>query len=763
MLLRIISAIVLFMVTQSVFAIDPVKWSLNRTFPSEVSVPGGVYTVTYTFTSQLPFTMVNPFQIEKLASPADEFSYEDGCSGIKLAPQQTCQVTILLDPLVTGQKSIQLVMTGYDNNRVPLPVLLTEARSQAGHANIVASVVKALPNSMTVNSSEIYVFRFTNSGTDTATSVTTSSNNNSFSSNCGATLAPGASCEISGTFTPRATTPATQTVTGTLSHAQNLETTASTSTTVIPATGLTGVISGLPAITVVGGSYQVTYTFTNNNTSDMTITTNTPQADVGVDCPKTPGCTYLAQANTCPVVTGVLPAGQSCQMTGLFRPDAPGSFGPFTSTLAAAAASPGPTSATLSTSTTTVAAGGARTVNFVNQCNFKVWFSMNGGAIGDSPNCTVDADCPNGTGCDPAANGGLGLCFWINPTPGPHPSNNPSNPYELEALGGVNTNSVIVPVASNGVDVNTQWSGNIAASALCNGSTSCQIADCNNKGGTDSCAVGTGFGQPATQFEITMIKNDRDFYDVEVINGFHMPIQVTPISPFAVPGDDFNCGTPGNPAPTPGFGACNWNNAAPPAPQHAYYWVSSGPSCISSSCTGGKLCGLDDKLDRVCGDFKGFWSADQACGVNADKAQQYFQCKNYLSNPPYPAQTYQLSALYGCVTPDAKQSLLNSCYIFDAPDCCGCANWNSFGIQVPAATEQCKNTSNPDWNNSVLPKIKWMKETCPSYYTYPYDDESSSFRCSNTAAGSSNGVGYTVTFCPGGNSGLPSGAVEGRG
>ncbi|MBG77402.1 MAG: thaumatin domain-containing protein, partial [Alphaproteobacteria bacterium] len=400
---------------------------------------------------------------------------------------------------------------------------------------------------------------------------------------------------------------------------------------------------------------------------------------------------------------------------------------------------------------------------FVNECDFKVWFSMNGGAIGNSPDCTTDAQCPDGTSCDPAANGGKGVCFWINPTPPSHPANNPVNPYELEAFGGVNTNSVMVPVASNAVDVNTQWSGNISASALCNGSTSCEIADCNNNGGSASCAVGNGFDQPATQFEITMIKSDRDFYDVEVINGFHMPIQVTPNNPFNVPGDDFNCGTPGNPAGSPGYGLCNWNNAIPPSPKHAYYWVSSGGPECTTTCTGGKLCGLDNKLNRVCGDFQGFWSADQACAVNANKAQEYFQCKNFLTNPPYPSNTYQLSALYGCVTPSASESILNSCYIFDAPDCCGCANWDQFGITIPASTLACKNTSNLNWTQQVQPKIQWMKATCPSYYTYPYDDASSSFRCSDTAAGNSNSVGYTITFCPGGNTGLPNGAPEGRG
>lgn len=760
MLGRIITGLIFIILSQSVFAINPIHWTLSEPFPDKVYVPGASYSVTYTFTSKLPFTMIKPINILKTYSSENEFTFEDNCSGVKLAPNQSCTVTVILDPTTTGLKTAQLTIAGYDDNRVPLPILTTTALGESEHVSMTSSVLTALPSTMVVNTSNTFVFQFNNTGTETATGVSTNSNASNYSSTCGATLAAGASCQISGTYTPSSTTPALQTVTGTFSYAQGNPVIESTQTTVNPATGLTGVISGLPAISIVGASYQVTYTFTNNNSTGMTITTNTQQPNVGV-CPGA-GCIYLAQANTCPVVTGVLPAGSSCLMTGLFTPPATGDY-TFSSTLAASGASPGPTSSTLTTTTNTVAAGGARTVQFVNECNFKVWFSMNGGAIGKSPNCTTDAQCPTGTSCDPSANGGKGLCFWINPTPPAHPSNNPVSPYELEALGGVNTNSVIVPVAQNAIDVNTQWSGNISASALCNGSTKCEIADCNNKGGSASCTVGQGFSQPATQFEITMIKNDRDYYDVEVINGFHIPIQVTPISPHVIPGNDYNCGTPGNPTAGGGFGSCNWNNAVLPTPSYAYYWVSNLAPCKSDNtcAVSGQLCGLDSKVNRVCGDFLGYWTADNACAVDPAKAQPYFGCNNYLGTP-YQPNTYQMSTLFGCQTPDAKQSTLNSCYIFNNSDCCGCANWSAFGITVPADTVACKNTSNPIWTSKVQTTIQWMKATCPNYYTYPYDDESSTFRCSDVATGS-NAVGYTVTFCPGGNSGKPTGATEGRG
>lgn len=767
MLQRYILTFFLLFITRYVFAINPIGWSLNEPFPAEILITGGSYSVTYTFTNQLPKTLVKPIIIEHFASPQTEFMFNDNCSGAKLAPKQSCTVKVTIEPLVIGFKEVQLTITGYDRNRVPLPALVTRAiQGGSGQVSVTSSVVTALPTMMTANTSAPFAFKFTNTGTAMATGVTTQSSSANFSSNCSATLLPGASCQITGNFTPTSSIPSQQTVIGTFRYAQGSNVIASSQTMVNPATGLTGVVSGLPATTVVGSSYQVTYTFTNNNSSTspgMTITTNAPQANIGT-CPG-PSCTYLAQANTCPVVSGVLPnspPGNTCYMTGLFTPSVTGNYS-FQSTLAASAANPGPTSSTLTTSTTTVAAGGERTITFINQCNFKVWFSMNGGAMANSPNCTSDTDCPTGTACDPAANAGLGLCFWINPTPPSHTGGIPANPYEL--LPGVGTNLVTVPLVPDvsGGDF-TQWSGNISASALCDGSTKCDIADCGNKGGSASCTVGQGFGQPATQFEITMIKNDRDYYDVEVINGFHIPIQVTPTNnPYSIPADEYNCSLNlGNPTAGGGFGSCNWNNASPPSPTYAYYWVTNNGSCLSdNSCTVlGEICGLDSNVDKVCGNFLGYWTADNACGVNATKAQPYFGCNNYLGSP-YTANTYKMTSLYGCNTPSATQSTLNSCYTFNNSDCCGCANWNDFGITIPANTDQCLNTSNLYWTGQVQPTIQWMKQACPSYYTYPYDDKSSSFRCSNVASGS-NTVGYTVTFCPGGNTGLPAGKNEGR-
>src|SRR5690606_8788341 len=114
--------------------------------------------------------------------------------------------------------------------------------------------------------------------------------------------------------------------------------------------------------------------------------------------------------------------------------------------------------------------------------------------------CTQDSECPAGSQCNPSA-GTAGQCFWENFGPA-------DNNYQLAALGG--THSVVIP---DSTDPSLEWSGAFSASLGCSGS-SCAQAQCQNNGGTSSCAPGVGFSQPATQAEITMLKSSVDTYDV---------------------------------------------------------------------------------------------------------------------------------------------------------------------------------------------------------------------------------------------------------
>ena len=47
----------------------------------------------------------------------------------------------------------------------------------------------------------------------------------------------------------------------------------------------------------------------------------------------------------------------------------------------------------------------------------------------------------------------------------------------------------------------------------------------------------------------------------------------------------------------------------------------------------------------------------------------------------------------------------------------------------------------------MLPTLKWMKDGCPSAYTYPYDDMSATFVCNNEID-DINQTDYLIEFCP---------------
>jgi hypothetical protein len=101
-------------------------------------------------------------------------------------------------------------------------------------------------------------------------------------------------------------------------------------------------------------------------------------------------------------------------------------------------------------------------------------------------------------------------------------------------------------------------------------------ADC----GSDEfgrCKAGQGFMQPATQAEFTFAKQFIDFYDVEIINGVHIPVSMGPLNaeesnPIEV--NPYNCGNPGAKYPrTPKVGGCDWDLNPP---SNDYLWVSAG-------------------------------------------------------------------------------------------------------------------------------------------------------------------------------------------
>lgn len=382
------------------------------------------------------------------------------------------------------------------------------------------------------------------------------------------------------------------------------------------------------------------------------------------------------------------------------------------------------------TYTATGGGSGFRTITMVNRCPFPVWFGFISGA---TPNhggtCNSDADCDPGSTCVNRGAGG-NQCFWKTPVPA-------DNNFRLEANGG--TNSVKLPFFPG---LNAFYSGAAAGRTNCT-AAGCETADCG--AGTGGCPAGRGFMQPATQAEFTFGVNSPDFYDVEVINGMNLPVEMAANT--ADRANPYDCGRMGSTTANGSMGACTWDMVPPSVD---YNWVRAGGNACNSNadCAGGTFCGLsfnpgkNPLLQKTCGTRLGYWTANQVCGIVPNYGAP-FNCQKQWG--------LTLSNLYGCTQ-------VGSCYQQGADTkCCGCANWDKVGTGVPPGpiTAQCVN-SNPVWVSDVLPTLLWIKKAAPSVYTYPYDDMSSTAICTimkDNGGKQINSADYTITFCPGGKTG----------
>lgn len=519
--------------------------------------------------------------------------------------------------------------------------------------------------------------------------------------------------------------------------------------------GTTWSVTGLTA-----GSYTVTGSTVSLNGVTYTVppaaatvvgntTTNVTMTYTGTVVPPTAVTVTLINAPTATVpVTLVGPSGTITQTVGngTVLSLAAGSYNVSSSVAGYnATITPNPlvvpNNTTLSISYTAIPSGdaGSRTVVFVNQCNFPVWFGFISGATpgrnGDS--CATDADCYPGSVCvDRGA--APKHCFWKNPVPA-------DGNFQLAPNGG--TNSVLIPYVQT--PMNAVFSGAAAGRTNCT-AAGCETSDCG--AGTGGCPAGRGFMPPTTLAEFTFQTNAIDYYDVSAVDGMNIPVAMAANNAPYDPAKPYDCAAPGTNVSTPLMGACSWD-FTPPLTE--YRWVRAGGNACTSNanCAAGTVCGLSknpggaQKWLKTCGKQLGWLNANRICGEDQNYGAP-FNCQQQL--PPPNAGSTMINML-GCAP-------IPSCYQNGAgPECCGCANWDKLGVGVPPApyTEQCKNT-NTTWMSLVQPGLEWIKRACPSVYTYPFDDMSSTFTCRVDKPRNgvpTNSVGYTITFCPGGKNG----------
>lgn len=759
------------------FASDPVSWTLTPAGGFSPTQVGHQSHVTYTLTNHLPLAATI---VTSITSTGGNFSVVNGCAGKNLAPNGRCHITIGFSPSEADVSTLQLTY-GYHNNRIPLPTL--RAQGTAAPAGAVQGSIAGLPAVMTLNPLQTpdFTLTYTNAGNAAVTgfagnamgadivSVTPGVANVAvLENNCGTpgvpvVLQPQASCTVTGQITP--------------THAGQLALrglfTYGTKSAQVLASALVEQGSGsctvhgqtalpLPAVTYQYSDNTVKFIFENECSATAatlgqvqvatSFTPNSGQSATTTVLPLYDTCSgqTLPAQGQCYVIASVIPNDTAQDMKIEAQVLAGG--------VTASASTSAPVRANNSSS---------HTVHFVNQCPFNVWYGI--------------------------ANGSGGL-FSPDPTPGSQNSGGaPASAYLLpkQVTGQLpSTIDLTVSAYINGAI----WPRTGCASDGVN--FACETGMCNTLSATSgTCVVrGGALDQPSppyTKFEFTINSTPATdgVYDVSVINGMNVPVEIKGLGSVAA-GAPFQCTGAGALIQPPGnsLGSCPW--AFDPSFSGLLavdvVWVSAGAddACLSDSdCSNGQVCGMafnsvpaNAPINRRCGDFIGYTAITNFVGypLNGQWGSQNLYTKYDIGTPmtTISAKNYGTfggnPAIFGnlLACQVTSNDSANTCYNSGLPNlanCCGCVDWPTSSVPT-AVNASCAGT-NADWTNTAGTEVTgqnailWLKKACPTAYSYQFDDPSSSFTCN---PGATTRTSYQIVFCPGGQSSLPAGAVDGR-
>lgn len=783
---------------------DPVAWSLSPAagFPAQTSV-GSTYAVVYTITNRLPFSV--PLTIEGKYT-GGKFALTTNCDKT-LIPNATCLIHLSFQPIKAGTNSAAVILA-YHKNRVPLPTLSSTSTSNETSDKISGHVSQPLPPVTYVGVSYPVTFTFINNGNSSVTATAVNVTGFTPVNGCSSPLLPHNICTVTGTFTPSTTGAATLSVTYVYS---NGSVPLSTQTIVHTGSGSCHHISAdvtlpLPTATYIYANNLVQYTFTNNcvatseslgnviittdSTSDVTILPGS--SSTGTD---TCSNTVLGPSSSCSIYVSVIPTATTTDTdlsvtaklyynSNTYRVEATTSedVNPLTNQ------------------------NTLHTLMFVNQCvNNTVWYAF---GTGGSPDPTPPNDQtwqgyqlnPQIPGAAPAVkilqfsqyNGGSIAgrtgCDTTIPKDSTYGVCNTGNCTSLGNTTGTCTFTPHFPTTIFEEDiVNTAASDGVYDISLINGF---------NIPGEFRSLAPTTVTHP---FDFTQACG-RSAGAVIQPRGPNDPTLGGCLWSFTPPSTGTDC-TAGTQTDT----GANYYFVPP----------GSGDGCTASSTPQGScasatdVCGmawtpqpasnpqyLGTPISRRCGPFLGYWTVADWVGFQpnsptpptppspvynwdgCDLYSHYSMATTLDSIKPSTQPTYgysqlnpnlspnlppaALADLFACkptsptpvyVQPNGSIYSLNSGYDV-AVNACGCHDWNNTSTTpVNAQTAQdfnCK-SFNSLFTNQVYNRILWLKEACPTAYSYQFDDASSQFTCNTSGQFTS----YQITFCPGGKSGAP--------
>lgn len=430
---------------------------------------------------------------------------------------------------------------------------------------------------------------------------------------------------------------------------------------------------------------------------------------------------------------------------------------------------------------------------FVNQCDFDVWYGI-GNAAGTSGNATPD---PNLT---------------------TYPTGAPASAYHLPAQVPNQAPSTIDLSFSEYINgalwprTGCTMNGNqfVCATGTC--ATLSNSATCVS--GTETLAMPL---PPYTKIEQTVMPTAGadGVYDVSIINGMNVPVEMKAFGPRGA--NQVGTSTPGNPnnvytctgagaviQPTTSslLAGCPWSFDPSSSltgitdVNSDFYWVTPGSDDACSTSTLPQLCGMaydvnppanPSKINRKLGGFLAFSTLTNYIGYHETSqwGSQNLYTTYGMGTPITSTSTvaygppYNYTVMIGCIYNQALGSA-NSCNLSTLTNaeyqaCCGCVDWTMTTPNTKCGggstnwpgtgTNSLWTTNTPSEatvNYTIEKAVTWLKNACPTTYVYQFDDTASSFQC-NTDGATSLYTSYQITFCPGGISGLPTGASDARG
>lgn len=407
------------------------------------------------------------------------------------------------------------------------------------------------------------------------------------------------------------------------------------------------------------------------------------------------------------------------------------------------------------------------------------------------------AACPIGTTC---MQGGASPSSTVANTPYYcyYDQIAPSNGYTLAAKSTTTTTLEISgsSTAPNGGGV--IWSGNFYARTGCDSATGqCENATCKGSAGGLVCGPGTG-PSPGTNTlaEVTFQASPGpDYYDVSIINGANFATEFGPSSVPVTAADAYTCGVAGSrtaqnggfPGNAGGLPAAPWTMTPTSASFPPGVTTTGDPSsyyrlvAVQTSAKAPQTCTQDINCDdgvntkcgyamsdvvtgasftyatRTCGKPVGWLTVDAIWGFNAtSKNEAPFSFGTTWSSVSVGDLQLCINGTYSAYIANGTSTSSPAFPIQPVALACGGVMWGATEspgpLQNPAGNTglnltrptQPVQTANANWIDYVLPTITWLKQACPTCYTYPFDDMSSTFTCSDVTRNPN--TNYSVTF-----------------